>query len=137
MCRRENIRQKLNIAPEKQFLFFEELFRDFQDDISLETITTYLGIICEIYDPGKIRAFSNHVFLIRSKKNTFSPRYEVLRVYFIARFIAKGLVDKSRDGLIKKLAENSSGTSQVMDWLEKQLKKIDGNRVFAAYNSCI
>ena len=135
ICKRENKRQSLDISPSEQLILFEELFRDFQKNISIENLKLYLEIICDVSSVDVIQRFTNHVFLVRTGPETYSPRYEVLRVYFVARFIANGLVelfkkgvtsDKSkRKDIIEKLAENSSGKTQVMDWLVLQLNNLE------------
>lgn len=132
LCRRENVRQTLNIDPHKQFVFFEELFREYNDIISYDDIKLYLEYVCNISDPSVIQRFTSHSLLTRIEKDIFAPKYEVLRVYFVARFLANSLAEygkkTERKHIAKLLSENSTGETQVMEWLVRQLKQMDENR---------
>ncbi len=129
ICRRENLRQSLDIEPTKQLELFEELFREYQESIQLTDLQMYLDVICNINDKETANRFTNHVFLTRTEKDTFGPRYEVLRVYFIARFLAKGLLELTtktpRQQIARLLAKNSTGKTQVIDWLILQLRNLE------------
>lgn len=76
-----------------------------------------------------------------SNNGVFSPRYEVLRVYFIARFIAKGLrsIENKSDRykIAKLLSQNSTGKTQVIDWLVRQLKRFDSTTLESAINHAL
>ena len=125
VCRRENIRQTLNIPYDKQIELFEELFRDHNEIISTDDVRLYLEVYCNITDEGVINRFLSHFFLSRKETKTFVPRYEVLKVYFVARFLVNGLIDESRNVDRKKmgdlLAMSSSGGTQMIDWVVGQL----------------
>ena len=141
VCRRENKRQKLGIDPHKQFEFFEELFREFPETVSLDDLRLYLEVICSVTDSSVVSRFTNHVFLIPAGRDLFSPRYEVLRVYFLARFLALNLVDvkasTNRGRIVKVLAENRTGKTQVLDWLLRQLHELDEVKLVAAMHHAI
>lgn len=136
ICRRENNRQSLDINPKLQLLLFEELFREFPGGVSIEELKLYLEVVCNVSDQGVMQRFTNHAFLVRFQNDTYVPRYEVLRVYFVARFLAHGLATVSkkseRSKIARLLAENSTGKTQVIDWLLKQLKKLDETKLLEA-----
>lgn len=139
ICRRENVRQNLGIPYERQLTFFEEIFRDSNDTITQETVDLYLQVICEAQDAGVIQRFSNHFLLRRLGPGLFEPRYEVLKVYFIARFLANGLLtlESSPKGQRRRIAEtlakNATGSSEITDWLLGQLRNLDEQRLQEAF----
>ncbi|MBA7670087.1 hypothetical protein ES703_78230 [subsurface metagenome] len=141
ICKRENKRQSLDIEPGIQLTLFEELFREFQDDISFEDLKFYLEVVCDAADPDVLLRFTNHVFLSRIGKEVFVPRYEVLRVYFVARFLAKGLQSLSKKSqrreIARILAEQSTGKTQVIDWLLRQLRQLDDTKLQEALHHAI
>ena len=128
ICVRENIRQTLDIPVTKQLEFFEEIFRDYPDEIPIKEISTYLDAICEVRDPMVVSRFSNHVFLVAKSQDTFAAKYEILRVYFLARFLANRLqlINDAGDKLrvIETIAREIEGASEVIDWLMGHLAKI-------------
>lgn len=141
ICRRENNRQDLNIDAKSQLLLFEELFREFPANFTLDDLKLYLECLCNVTDPGVIQRFSVHSLLSRVDQNHFGPKYEVLRVYFIARFLAHGLTllyEKSdRSKISKILAANSTGKTQVIDWLVRQLRQLDASNIFDAFRHAV
>jgi len=141
ICKRENKRQSLGIEPGIQLTLFEELFRAFQDEISFDDLKLYLEVVCGAADPDVLLRFTNHVFLSRTGKEAFVPHYEVLRVYFVAHFLAKGLqslYEKSpRREIARILAEQSTGKTQVIDWLLHQLRQLDETRLQEALHHAI
>ena len=140
VCRRENRRQSLDLDPSQQFQLFEELFREFRDGITFDDLKLHLEIICGVTDQGVIDRFTNHVFLIKLDQNVYAPRYDVLRVYFIARFLAHELAtvgSSSRRRVAEVLAENSIGKTQVLDWLITQLRRLDDSKLNAAITQAI
>ena len=141
ICRRENKRQALDIEPKKQLELFEELFREYPITVSIADLKVYLEIICGVQDPSVIQRFTNHVFLVKIEKDLFGPRYEVLRVYFLARFLAKGLSETiqkaSRNTIARVLAANSSGKTQVLDWLLHQLKLFEEKKLILAIHHAL
>ncbi len=141
VCRRENLRQSLNIDPGTQLILFEELFREFQTSLSFDDLKFYLECICGVTDHGVVQRFTNHVFLTRLEKDVYAPRYEVLRVYFVARFLAQSLESlerkSNRQTIARLLAANSTGRTQVMDWLVRQLNRLESNRLHNAITHAI
>ena len=141
VCKRENRRQTLGIDPLKQFEVFEELFREFQNMFTVEDLKLFLECIADVSDISIVQRFTNHVFLVRQAGDLFGPKYEVLRVYFIARFLAHGLGDptklKSRNVIARLLAENRTGKTQVIDWLKDQLKRFPEEQRIAAIHHAI
>ncbi|MCK6600598.1 MAG: NACHT domain-containing protein [Bacteroidetes bacterium] len=129
VCKRENVRQTLSISPEKQFEIFEELFREYPTTFDLDNLEIMLDIFCGIKDKKTIQRFSEHHFITKSSGYNYEPRYEVLKVYFIARFLFRSLKDLITPGyrkeVAKVLAMNSTGTTQVIEWLVLQLQKLD------------
>jgi len=133
ICRRENKRQTLGIEPEKQMSTFEELFREVEGPITPQQLEEYVQVICEATDPGVLQRFQNHFFLRRDSKESLLPRYDVLRTYFIARFLSKGLVDKNTPMLAKSLASVSGSTPHVFDWVAHQLSRHPKERIQEAF----
>ena len=135
ICRRESRRQSLDLEPQLQFMLFEELFREYET-FSIDELKVYLGVICGVSDSGVISRFTNHVFLNRVDAGRFAPRYDVLKVYFVARFLASGLADLSRkterSKIAKLLASNSTGKTQIMDWLTDQVRRMEDRSKIAA-----
>lgn len=130
VCRRENVRQRLDIRPERQLALFEELFREKPGRISESDLRLYIEIICETNDVGIQERFRSHFLLRRSPEspNDFLPRYEVLRTYLIARFLAKEIVDLRnqrgwRQNAAFALAQSGGSRAQVVDWLAGQLRR--------------
>lgn len=136
MCKREDTRHNLGIPPAKQMLLFEELFREHSQEIALDDIRLYLEVIGEVTDRVVVNSFTSHSFMVRTAPDRFAPRYEVLRVYFIARFLANGLrqlrAQSDRQKIASILAQSPSGHTQLVDWLMGQLKALDGDTLVTA-----
>jgi hypothetical protein len=144
ICRRESIRQSLDIPPEQQFEIFEELFREHNDTFALEDLELVTEIITGRMDYSTLRGLSNHAFLsrIKQEKNKFIPKFEVLRIYFLARFLANSLLSTKtpashRSAIAKLLAESSTGKTQVMEWLCKQLSRLEEERLRSAISHAL
>lgn len=141
VCRRENHRHSFEIDASLQLELFEELFREYPDTVTLSELRFYLECICGVTDDKKIASFTNHVFLQRIDKDVFAPRYEVLRVYFIARFLAAGLAQTAgkapRAKIAKLLAMNSTGKTQVFDWLLRQFKQLPTEHLLYAVHHAL
>lgn len=143
ICRRENKRQTLGLEPNVQITIFEEIFREHPEGISLDDLALYLQIIGNINEPGVVKRFTNHVLLVQGPNGLYSPRYEVLRVYFLARFLANGLLDSvsgkntQRNKIARELAKHSTGKTQLMDWLVEQLNNRDDNQLVQAFSHAI
>lgn len=138
ICRRENMRQNLSLDAGRQMAFFEELFREESEAVTQERLAEYLYLMFDIEDAGIVQRFTNHAFLIRHGQNVYGARYEVLRVYFLARFLANSLLQvtqgRNRREIAALLAENSTGKTQVMDWLMRQLDRYTPDQLRAAIN---
>ncbi len=141
VCRRENRRQSLGIEPSVQLTVFEELFREHQETITLDDLRDYLNVISNVTDSKVAERFSSHPFLIRAGDDTFVPRYDVLRVYFVARFLANSLVNVNsktpRRQIMSILAKNSTGKTQVIEYLVSQLRKIEPTHLVAAIHHAL
>lgn len=133
ICKREDQRQTLGIDAAKQVALFEELFREQPDIITRVQLDEYVEIICEATDLGVKQRFCNHFFLTRLTDDTFKARYEILRVYFIARFLSRTLLSTQRRSprreIAKILAESARGTTQILDWVVDQLSRHSSERV--------
>ena len=127
ICRRENVRQRLEIDPYKQLELFEELFREYEDKISLSDLEIFAEVLCNIRDKDTISRLTNHVFFVNAGPSLLAARYEVLRVYFVARFLSNRLTNvssiESRDKVAKLLAAQSAGHTEVIESLVKQLQR--------------
>lgn len=138
ICRRENVRQSLGVGHELQLTLFEELFRDSGDSIHDLVLRDYLEIICDVHDPDVIKGFSNHFLLRRLGDDLFEARYEILKVYFVARFLARSLADiegppkSQRKRVAEMLAKNATGSTEIIDWLLGQLRALEKNRLCEA-----
>ncbi len=135
ICKRENIRQDLHIPPERQLALFEEAFRASDAEIA----TKDLDLILQLYDvddPGVRQRFENHFLLQRVRPDALVARYEVLKVYFVARFLAKGLQklysSTPEKEIAQTLSRNATGQSQVAEWLAWQLRKLDDGHLLSA-----
>ena len=127
ICERENVRHNLNFEKEEQMVFFEELFRAFPGGISRDEIFTYLGIF-NISDLAIKEIFLDHPLLVKSGvgKEYWEPRYEVIRTYFIARFLAKSLQktllqEPDKQTVIRLMALSKDGKTEVLDWITTQI----------------
>ena len=138
VCRREDLRQNLDINFDKQFELFEELFRAYPESVSFANLREYLGVVCGVSDHEVAKRFTGHVFLtaLPTRKDDgeqphYGPHYEVIRVYFLARFLALSLVkttagaNQNRAAIVELLAKNSTGKTQVVDLLAEQLQQQD------------
>lgn len=136
ICRRENVRQRLDIDPYKQLELFEELFREYEDKITLSDLELYAEIFCNIRDKETVNRLKNHVFFINAGPALLAARYEVLRVYFVARFLSNGLTNSigndSRIKIATLLAAQSAGHTQVIEALVTQLQRHPRERLIDA-----
>lgn len=71
VCRRENIRQDLKIAPEIQLAIFEEIFRSSEDEISAKDLDFTLQVY-DIDDAGTRGRFASHFLLQRTGVDTLA-----------------------------------------------------------------
>ena len=131
VCRRENKRQVLGISPETQLSIFEEVFRMGGNSINQKDLDFILQVY-DILDPGVRHRFTNHFFLQRNTTDTLAARFEVLKVYFVARFLARGLqklysATPERE-IASTLSQHFLGQSQVIEWLVWQLKELPSER---------
>lgn len=114
---------------------FEEIFRASDVEISVGDLDLILQIF-DIDDAGVRQRFENHFLLQRVRPEALGARYEVLKVYFVARFLAKGLQKLYKATPQKEIAQalsrNSTGQSQVAEWLAWQLKRLDAHNLRAA-----
>lgn len=131
VCERENERQKLAISADKQMMIFEELFRDFHDDIQRTDLALYVEYNVPGIDPGALDRFESHAFFSPGKD--VCPRFETLRVYFVARWLSNRLENVESDETIAQILErNSAGNTDVFDFLVNRFLAIDENTVRAA-----
>ncbi len=135
VCRRENIRQDLRIPPERQIAILEEIFRASDLEISTKDVDLILQLF-DVDDASVRQRFENHFLLQRVRPDALGARYEVLKVYFVARFLAKGLQKlysaTPEKEIAQTLSRNAIGQSQVAEWLAWQLKRLDADRLLAA-----
>ena len=143
VCNREIGRQKLLINEFIQMEIFEELFRNDTHIIQKESIKMYLEIFGEMTDENvlsqQLSQFQNHFFFDHDGNGACIPRFEVLRTYFISRFLARGLLiygqSSHRRECIEFLAKNAgvTGTTQITDWLVIQLMQHEENILTDAF----
>lgn len=136
ICRRENVRQRLDIDPYKQLELFEELFREYEDKISQSDLEIFAEVLCNIRDKETVSRLANHVFFVNAGPSMLAARYEVLRVYFVARFLSNGLTNasgsESRTKIAHLLAAQSAGHTQVIETLVTQLQRHPRERLLDA-----
>ena len=134
---RENERQKINIDPQDQFTVFEELFLAYPNGIPFADLELYLAEYCGIpMGTSKVaEGFSNHPLLKLKSEKLYESRYEVIKVYFLARFLASRLGDKSRKNeIIDLLSKHSTGKTQFLDLLSDQLRQYTEEQLVEAMN---
>lgn len=134
VCERENVRQQLQINAETQMSIFEEIFRDFPGDFTRKDLREYVELEVPGISEDKLTRFESHAFL--APANDLKPRFETLRVYFVAKWLATKL-EQSVSGAIDKettqiLDQNASGNSDVFDHLVRQFKEMGVGRSRAA-----
>lgn len=131
VCRRENKRQTLNIPPEVQLAIFEEIFRAGGNSISQSDLDFILQVY-DVIDPNVRLHFASHFFLQRLAADTLAARFEVLKIYFVARFLARGLQKLYKTTPEREIASTLSmhflGQSQVIEWLVWQLHELPKDR---------
>jgi NACHT domain len=126
--KRENIRQELNINPEIQLQIFEEIARlpgTYYKINDIDMILTIYGV-----DDIDVKQRFIHHFLFNNRDEDYlSIRYEILKIYFIARFLASGLINYSNKTpqreVANVLAESMLQDSQVLDWVANQFLQLD------------
>ncbi len=134
VCERENARQKLGISSQKQMLIFEKVFRDYQDDIPREELALYVEDFVPEVTKDKIDRFESHAFLSTTAQNRVVPRFETLRVYFVARWLAnqlEGAVDHEigREAT-RLLASHASGSSNIFEFLVERFANDSREKVY-------
>jgi hypothetical protein len=132
VCERENARQQLKISSEKQMMIFEELFRDFPDDIARADLAFYVQYTVPDVTKDAIARFESHAFF--SPGRDIRARFETLKVYFVARWLANRLeasiTEPTSEPLIAELLErNSTGNTDVFDFLINRSWKWTGIRL--------
>jgi hypothetical protein len=118
-------------------ILFEELFREFNEAITYDNLGLYLSMICDVHDERVLNSISNHFFLVKKDLDRFAPRHEVLKVYFVARFLAKSLIEvttikSDRKKVAEILAKHSLGNTQIVDWLVSQLGNLPKDKLIMA-----
>jgi hypothetical protein len=139
MCEREQVRQQLPIAVEKQMFIFEDLFRDFPADITRDELEIYVTSHVPEITPDALARFESHAFF--SPGHHVRARFETLRVYFVARWLATKLEQASftaSDSEVSKILElNSTGNTDVFDFLIPRFAAMDADKVRAAISHAI
>ena len=135
VCERENVRQKLDIPMLMQMNIFENVFRDYPSDIPREDLALYLEEFVPNISDDRMRRFESHAFLSSVSKDAMIPRFETLRVYFVARWLAHQLEDAQTKDLdrqvTKLLALHGSGSSDIFDYLVDRFAEQPRERVVA------
>lgn len=133
-CERENVRQKLNIESSVQMEIFEELFKDFPGDIKRDDLRLYVEDKVPTIQADALARFESHAFLAPGEH--LRPRFEALRVYFIARWLANRLLDaegKPMNGALPEVLEqNAYGGTDVFDFLIDRFVDLEPSKVRAA-----
>lgn len=134
VCDRENLRQKLQITAEQQMSIFEELFRDHPGDIQRDDLKLYIEDTVPDVTADTVVRFESHAFF--SPGQDVRPRFEILRVYFIARWLANRLeaavaadIDKQT---MQVLERSATGSSDVFDHLVSRFMAMEPRKARAA-----
>src|SRR5689334_3832173 len=111
ICAREVVRQQLQLSADVQLQILEELFRDYPDDISEDTLRMYVELYAPDITPDALARFESHALLSQGKP--LKPRFEVLKVYFVTRWLAYSLTQQTitegdRSRVARFLADNSA-----------------------------
>jgi hypothetical protein len=140
MCERENVRQQLKISAEKQMRIFEDLFRDMPDDISRSDLAVYVELAVPEVTMDALARFESHAFF--SPGQDVRARFESLKVYFVARWLANRLEDAisestSDKSLAELLERNSTGDTDVFDFLVERFVAMERPRARAAISHAV
>ena len=135
ICERENVRQQLNISAVRQMNIFEELFRDYSDDVSRADLALYVEDLVPEVTKDVLARFESHAFF--SPGRDVKARFESLQVYFVARWLANRLEEAiAESGSEKRIAEvleeNATGNTDVFDFLLDRFAAIEPSKVRAA-----
>jgi len=140
MCAREIVRQQLPVSADVQMQIFEELFRDYPEEISEDVLHMYVEIYAADISPDALARFESHALLSQGKP--LKPRFELLKVYFVTRWLAYSLSQSSindidRSKVASFLAESSTGHTDVLDWLADRFVQFDPQIRKASINHAI
>jgi hypothetical protein len=139
MCKREQVRQQLPISVEKQMSIFEDLFRDYPSDITREALEVYVTSQVPEITPDALARFESHAFF--SPGQHVQARFETLRVYFVARWLATKLEQATftaSDPEIPQILErNATGNSDVFDFLVPRFVAMGATKAHAAISHAI
>ncbi len=140
MCERENVRQQLNISAAQQMQIFEELFRDSPDDILRSDLAFYVQYTVPDVTKDVLLRFESHAFFSPGKD--VRARFESLRVYFIARWLANRLeeaVEKPayESSIAELLEKSASGDTDVFDFLVDRFFSMERKTARAAITHAI
>lgn len=140
MCERENVRQQLNISSTEQMQIFEELFRDSQDDISRADLALYVQYTVPNVTKDVLLRFESHAFF--SPGSDVRARFESLKVYFIARWLANRLEEAihspiSANSIAELLERSASGDTDVFDFLVDRFYSMQRQTARAAISHAV
>jgi hypothetical protein len=140
MCERENVRQQLNISAARQMQIFEELFRDSAEDISRSDLAFYVQYTVPDVTKDVLLRFESHAFFSPGKD--VRARFESLRVYFIARWLANRLeeaIDKpvSDSSIADLLEKSATGDTDVFDFLVDRFLAMERKTARAAITHAV
>lgn len=140
MCERENVRQQLNISAAKQMQIFEDLFRDSQEDIPKADLAFYVQYVVPEITRDVLSRFESHAFF--SPGRDVRARFESLRIYFIARWLANRLEEAvakptSESAIAELLERSASGNTDVFDFLVDRFFSIDRQKARAAISHAV
>jgi hypothetical protein len=140
MCERENVRQQLSISAARQMHIFEELFRDSPDDISKSDLAFYVQYTVPDVTKDVLLRFESHAFFSPGKD--VRARFESLKVYFIARWLANRLeeaIEKpvSESSIAELLEKSASGDTDVFDFLVDRFYAMERKTARAALTHAI
>ena len=141
VCERENVRQQLDISSQQQMSVFETLFRDYQNDIPRDELGLYVEVLVPGVSPDAIDRFESHAFFSPTQGNFVAPRFETLRVYFLARWLAAQLelsVGKRLDENAEIiLARHATGASDIFDYLVRRFSREGKERTSATISHAV
>jgi Pentapeptide repeats (9 copies) len=113
---------------------FEDLFRDYPEDISHIDLKDYIEYHVPNVSLDTLTRFESHAFFTTGRD--VRPRFETLRVYFVARWLASRLestIGGDLDHALTQILErNATGNSDVLDFLVQRFAAMDTNKAIAA-----
>lgn len=137
ICNREISRQNIGVDVETQMKIFERLFKDYGDSgIKQDDLDFCIQYYSVLSKPSEFNRFYSHALLKKDDNNPrlFFPRWQMLNVYFVARWLLQTLLsDGPLEGDVKELqkemAKSGAGANEVLEEVAQRLASYDMMRL--------